>query len=453
MSGPSTRSLPEPPSKDTTKKATPEPEKKQTDTRKEPEKGKDKASEETTASQINKAVQEKRTKKQEPKAQEGKISMANYINSELSKKYGRLRKVGTGIQSDDAWSDKALRSLEHLMVVEYQNSTIEDQVNLVEAGVRAIFHEVTHSNVGALMASAFLLKSPENHVDYIFKDPDMIGTSVALTSLQRHIVTKEDEIPEKLEIKDKERFVMEGAYLCGSILRLVTKEASNVKNAWNSIRSNFGNFYQQDMTLDITPSLRCLESIRVILQNRAIMKNTVSLFLLNIGTLDGQELGLCRMLFEIHLAYTGMHSYNLLMYCTAMLKAPLYIMFQLLTHPAHADALKTIETIIANYDFPDTEEEKKIASEAHTWRYARIFDPKAFANIQTRNCGQLTAILALLAQKVGAGNAGDVTKIRQIAGIIEGNQEWLEDKALKILGYCRSASWVTDADISGLYKD
>ncbi|DAZ90787.1 TPA_asm: nucleocapsid protein [Primula virus 1] len=386
---------------------------------------------------------------------EKKSNVMDFLNSKLKSKYNKLKDIGTGITNLDTWEDTNVLSLEHLSVQGYQKNSIADKVNIVRIGLESLFKEVSALSVGYLIASAWLVKSPENSKSHLFKEVKMSGASKTLDTLSSTILQSENDV-DALVIsensdEDKERFIQEGAYLCAAALRLVTKDAENLKNAWNSLRVNYANFYQGEMLLDIVPSVSCIAAVRNLIQNRTIIRNTLAPFLLNIKDLEGQELGICRMLFEIHLSYTGMHSYNLLLVCASSLKTPIQVLFQLLEHPGHSEALKTAEKIMCEYDFP-TVDQRKNALKSSTWKYARIFDSTAFATLQTKNCVQMTSILIMISKKVGTGNSGDPTKINQASATLNGNSEWLEGVAEKIIDYCRSASWVDAEEISGVFR-
>ncbi|KAI9079532.1 hypothetical protein K1719_038504 [Acacia pycnantha] len=225
-------------------------------------------------------------------------------------------------------------------------------------------------------------------------------------------------------------------------MRLLVKEEDNIINAWKSICERYRNFYKEDIAIKITPDKDAARHIRMVLQNRVIMRGTVGAFLLNGKDVTGQDKGMCRMLYELHMNYTGMHAYNLFLSCANRLKVPVHIFATLLKHPATSEALASITHILVTYEFPEREEAANtIQTTASMWRFARIFDQEIFATLQTKNCAMLASLLAIIASRVGAEGAGNVTQIRQIAGFVEEQRAFLDKAATKAIEYCMQRRW------------
>ncbi|KAJ8528565.1 hypothetical protein K7X08_037236 [Anisodus acutangulus] len=153
-------------------------------------------------------------------------------------------------------------------------------------------------------------------------------------------------------------------FICGALLRLVIKEEDNIVRAWNAICDQYRNFYQEDIYYNIIPSRQCLRAIRTVFQNRTILKNTIAAFLLAYNNLEGQDQGICKMLYELHMSYTGIHAYSLLLYCADKLKVPIHIFVAALDNHATRDALSAAINILVTYEFPQTPQNKEKASKA-----------------------------------------------------------------------------------------
>lgn len=58
-----------------------------------------------------------------------------------------------------------------------------------------------------------------------------------------------------------------------------------------------------------------------------------------------------------------------------------------------------------------------------TWKYARLFDERVFAELQTKNSAFLVTVLAYLNRILGTSGAENVLRIKQIEHIVQ-NDRW-----------------------------
>ncbi|KAK8520323.1 hypothetical protein V6N12_004269 [Hibiscus sabdariffa] len=216
------------------------------------------------------------------------------------------------------------------------------------------------------------------------------------------------------------------SYICASALSLVTKSDVNFLQAWEHITSSFNSYYQKDFPMFFKPDANCVKGIRHVIQASSVLKCSVAPFLVGMRDLEEIDQGMCKMLFEQHLAFTGMHAYPLMMNCSEKLGLSTSEVIHLLRHPMTNGAPETIRYIRSHYEFPETAEEKAVALKGSLWKYARVFDANKFVAIQTKNCPFLVALLARVAKKIRVGGPGDITRIHHIAHMKDDEAERIE---------------------------
>ncbi|KAK4275834.1 hypothetical protein QN277_018853 [Acacia crassicarpa] len=394
---------------------------------------------ETIPGKVDKNIQE-----QVEKPRTGQPKVQDLINPALREKYSSLSRLGTGRRSSNTWEDKTMKSMKHIKVTEWYDHNAVSRKEFLEAALGSLTSVVSTSSVGAILVCAWGLVSCKDTTKGVFpKNTGMVSSPTSASQLEtRALYTNEAGVAVKLPDvthPDWERAVRSGCYLCCSLMRLLVKQEDNIINAWKSICERYRNFYQEDLAIKITPDTDAARHIRMVLQNRVIMRGTVGAFLLNGKDVTGRDKGMCRMLYELHMSFTGMQAYNLFVFCADRLKVPLHIFAPLLQHPATSEALASVAHILVTYEFPKSEEAAKtIQTTASTWRFARIFDQEIFASLQTKNCPMLVSLLARIAIQVGAGN---VTQIRQMVGFVEEQREFLDKAATKAIEYCIQRRW------------
>lgn len=364
------------------------------------------------------------------------LTTRDLISPALRNKFPGLANFGTGIQSTYEWTDNNLKVKNHIDVNAFQSQPVETRRQILEAALSSLTDNVSTMSVGYILMGAFGLRSCIDVTKYCLTYPKMDAQPTSVQTLEARAVYFASEpsrvkYPEDVDWSHWER---SACYLCAALLRLVTKDHENIQRAWKNIGRQYKNFYEESIMFDIEIDPKCALGIRNVLQTKTIVKNTIGVFLLAFTQLKGQDMSLCSMLFEQHMSYTGMHACNLILYCASKLSVPLNIFSDLIRNPCCTADLRMAMTILTTYAEPMDDKTAKIAENAKTWKFARIFDSKVFAVIQTKRCPMLVCALAHMAKKLGMGGTGDVTKIRQIADLAEQQREIMErvaDQAIK----------------------
>jgi len=208
------------------------------------------------------------------------------------------------------------------------------------------------------------------------------------------------------DIKDEE-FVKACCYIAASTLRLFTKSAENYMKAFGQIKSKYYRFYKEEFPLDqLVPDKRCIEGLKEIYTNKNVYKHALIPFLYEFSGLDDPQ-GMCRLLYEQHLALTGMHAVSLFVkVCHGAFCLPEELSSGL-WHRTTREALREIKDILVNHHLSDDVDNQGRA----TWKYARLLNDAYFSRIQTKNCKNLVCALAYMAAQMGIAGDQNVMKI------------------------------------------
>lgn len=199
---------------------------------------------------------------------------------------------------------------------------------------------------------------------------------------------------------DEEDYARACCYIAASTLRLFTKSTDNFMKALSHIKAKYYRFYKDEFPLKgFAVDKKCIEGLKEIYTNKHVFKNALAPFLYSFSSLQDPK-GMCKLLYEQHLALTGMHAVNLFVKVCLFAHCLAEELSSGLWHRATRDALREIKDILVNhYLSEDTNQQKQ------TWMYARLMDDTRFTPIQTSYCKNLVCALAFMAGQMGiAGN-------------------------------------------------
>jgi hypothetical protein len=216
------------------------------------------------------------------------------------------------------------------------------------------------------------------------------------------------------------------AYIAGSALRLITKPPENYMKAFDHISRSYRNFYREEFPIEMTLDAACVRGTHDLLQQE-ILKNSVIPFLFHFDELEGNDKRMCKMLYEQHLSYAGIHAYPLFITAAETLELDADVLMALLNHRTTSDGLEVIQHILDQYECPHEKHgsnaERQEKHLHRTWKYARLFDESVFAELQTKNSAFLVTVLAYLNRILGTSRAENVLRIKQIEHIVQ-NDRW-----------------------------
>lgn len=373
------------------------------------------------------------------------VDVSEFFNPHLEEPFAILKDHQMLKQTSEAWSNDNLKDLETINLDLWTKIEPDDQVKLAEIALNSLCDRVSVASVGVIMMCAWGVYSVENKANYAMAHLwDFVKTSksVEYTALPNEI-TCVALSPNKYYTKEILRGpggMITASFYCAALLRVFTKDSGSFELALPSLAEQFHNFYEAHPAFQIKVDKRCLEHIRKLFHNRIILRNSLAPFLLAFLELSDNNKGLCKLLYEIHLGFTGMHCYNLAISNAFDLSVPFHTFFGFLNHHQNTTALKKITEIITTYESSKrTDEEKKKTA---TWIYARIFNSKMFCEIQTKNCRFLTSLLAVMADKLGRSDSKNKhTDIIQIASFVNEHRSDLDEWANRIIKCCNAGVW------------
>uniref|UniRef100_A0A803LIQ2 Uncharacterized protein n=1 Tax=Chenopodium quinoa TaxID=63459 RepID=A0A803LIQ2_CHEQI len=194
-----------------------------------------------------------------------------------------------------------------------------------------------------------------------------------------------------------------GCYYAASMLRLFTKDAASWIKAQEHIKGNYKKFTGLRFDLgefDIWgPSV---DDLRKLYQTNSIYRRILGQIHYFVkGIEEGKQM--TQMLFEQHLAFTGMHIVELFCRGCTGLKAARPDLLNALFHGGNQTILEQLEKILKEYMGSEDEAKKR-----ETYKFARLYDPMMFSFLQTKNCADIVRILAHIDKLCGNVGSGDV---------------------------------------------
>ncbi|CAH2618934.1 N putative nucleocapsid protein [Tree fern varicosa-like virus] len=348
---------------------------------------------------------------------------------------GAPKVTAAGVNKMD-WNDKMLVNLGG---IELEDTDVDQIAANCMPLMESLVTGVSEQHVGQMMQVAWNLRGPSGK-QRSFPDSKLFqgARCKSITTLPNTVVQPTGLTADIKVSKDPELNGKAIAYVCCSLLRLFTKSPENYGKAWDHITGSFYKFYQVNFPLtNFRPSPVVLNQISMMLQTKLIFRNTLAGFLYTFYSV-GNDKGLCRMLFEQHVACTGMHSYSLFIRSCAASRLDPEELMQLLDHRFTREPLEAIHTILTDF------EDKPAPERAlRTWKYARLYDETNFAVLQTRNCKELTCILAYLCENLGIQGNGNILSIAQLVNISEEAKKRYKKAADRIHQYATSGDEAT----------
>ncbi|XP_060669725.1 uncharacterized protein LOC112493057 [Ziziphus jujuba] len=299
-----------------------------------------------------------------------------------------------GPENQFDWTDDHLLNLKGIVLRRY--TTPSQLAPVVKEGLFSLQGTVSHRTIGALMVSAWnLYYFPERK--YVFPEIPTNTTpdDIDYTALRGN--NNLGGVDEKIywPVDDSVTCAI-GAYVAACLLRLETKSASNFVNAWKHIKSRYSEINNRPFLIrGLNPIEENLDSIRNALQEWPVFTNTLARFLYHFNELRGHVKGYAKFAFEQHLSLTGLHSYHLFRRVATKLNATPDDLSLALDHRMTRRGLVVVKKILLNFDRSTDDKQRR-----QTWKYARLFDEEMFVDLQSRNCSELTFILATILKEM-----------------------------------------------------
>nr|DAZ90657.1 TPA_asm: nucleocapsid protein [Asplenium virus 1] len=295
--------------------------------------------------------------------------------------------------------------------------------------LKALVTGISETAAASYIILAWNLLCPGDVYDRIFPMVDITSSfsTFRLDHMSDTIINPTNE-QESWIIENDELHLAQGiTYISASLIRLITKESINYSKAIPHLMMNFYKFYKKQFPIgNFSVNSRCLEVLRSMYQTDSRLKNSTTGLLYYYDELSTHK-GLCRMLYEQHLSYTGLHAFPLFIQAVAKTHLTPSELLSALDCRKTRKSLLVISLLINDYEVKPNEERSR-----RTYKYARIWDPEMFSSLQTKNCTELVCILAYLNKMVGTQGAGNILDIAMVRNLADETQVFCKGVANNI---------------------
>ncbi|DAZ85332.1 TPA_asm: protein N [Allium angulosum virus 1] len=313
----------------------------------------------------------------------------------LTDKLGGRDLVRRGIPSETDWPDSRMHGKTGIRLIYLSTA---NRLRIGKRVINDLHTGISDKTIGGIFLSAWNLCS------------DMRGTRVYPmidpTRNEGDIRYKDlDTFPEPqrqfnigVDYVGSEIMIAEGlSFFCGSLLRLFTKSAENYLRAWETIKRTFLSFYGTSFPIrNLMPQKEMIENLKAKLNALETYRNTLTGFLSTPHDPDSNSSGIRNFLYEIHLAFAGMHSFTLCIHITDRMKIAPIQLLSAAYHTTTKDAIDEISDILVRYDRAEHMDRYRLG----TWRFARIFSSRYFAKVHSRKCPELITIFSAIVDKL-----------------------------------------------------
>ncbi|CAI5383840.1 N putative capsid protein [Monoclea gottschei varicosa-like virus] len=331
--------------------------------------------------------------------------------------------IGGGVERL-IWTDDELLNRPSITLKKFSSTAIRPVIKFL---LNALAGGVSERAIGSILLISWNMINVDG--DGVFPvDPE--GGSpedVDLKDLNTHVSYPVVSQGMDFSKVDDTTFHQAGSYLAASLLKLFTKEPRSWTKAYDHIKNSYQKFYDIEFPLgDLIVPDSVIDHIHSHFATKDVYRNTLGYLLYHMSGVSSCQ-GMIRMLFGQHLANTGMHSISLFLAAAHAGKFESYVLMSALHSRLTVKALETIMYIGAHYlSDPPPEAEKG------TWRYSRLYDEKMFLSLQTKNCRELTCILAHLCEHFGVQGAGNILDIAVLRPLSKETQTLLARVAWNI---------------------
>nr|AAW82343.1 coat protein [Varicosavirus lactucae] len=290
----------------------------------------------------------------------------------------------------ESWDDEST-----IAMPSYKLSVLSDAdaVREVKIFLTGLFVRSSPRAIAAALIMTWNMRSVDPVAVRIFPAKDK-GKDTADVDVKNLEVAGVDYIDAMVETNVKDvsdiEIIRAGAFIAASTLKMFAKSFTGWTQAWEHkhIQKRYADFCKTEYPFkEFTTNTKCAETMYEAYQGQKLYQGILGRILFRLGNV--QDPRQIKMLFDQHLANTGMHI------------IPQFTNAQLSIGATTAGLLSAL-----NYgqNFGTLMQLKKLINESlskppgpdnrATWRFARIFDPSVFQTLQTKYCADTVAILA-----------------------------------------------------------
>ncbi|XP_059440229.1 uncharacterized protein LOC132172695 [Corylus avellana] len=233
------------------------------------------------------------------------------------------------------------------------------------------------------------------------------------------------------ESEEEEEEVQQGSasvytFLAAYLLRLQSKLPDGFVSSLDQCKNRYAGWYKhgREIMNRVTVSAEVAEKIKNALGRRPEIIHTWVMWIAvnenrpSESKLSVQQRGLVEYLAGQIFSYTGMHAYTLTMAIQETTKCELELLLRELNCPLTRSAVVGIRNIVKNHELKEGH-----STQTTYFRYARVWDPGYFYEVETKSCIALVYLVAKTFKEIGTtSEVADPTKIYALTRL----GEWMK---------------------------
>nr|UUH54291.1 putative N protein [Cytorhabdovirus fragariae] len=250
---------------------------------------------------------------------------------------------------------------------------------------------------------------------------------------------EEDALEEEVGVEeDRGSAVMRSAaysYICAYLMRLQCRNAKNVHDGLKRAAERFRAWYDDKHGIldDLSFSVDSLNKLKDAISRKPELTTTWVLHLAvteNEKQLLQQPKGMLEYLGLQVFSYQGMHALTQVLAIHQISKIPLKDLLKEMDSPLTRDGLREIANILRNYEQTTRHPDRKTY-----FRYARVWSPKYFAQLQSKICVPLLYVAAVTVRDISPNSIADPTQIYALQNIGASMKEVLNRVAARLVAF------------------
>jgi hypothetical protein len=332
-----------------------------------------------------------------------------------------LHRLNPGVR-EKVWRDSYLKNRQSIHLHRLNGINL---VELCKDVLSGLTHEMTERRAANTMLLAWNMRQFDM-VSHVFsaQNPCAAASDIGIDTLNKRVLGKSGMEPYvRPEGIENDEYVAACAYISASTLRLFSQSADNYMTAVDKhIPRMFYTFYNMGFPLtEFKPDKKCIEALKLIYTTKPVYRNTLAPFLYEFKGLKDAK-GMCQMLYEQDLAFTGIYGVNLYLRACFGLHASLVQLGSCLWHRFTKETLISLCRICRKYALDPSLENSR-----DTWKYARLYGTGYFP-LHPDKSKVAVCCLAIICKKLGISENQDLMHIEQLRNLFfwESSNVWAD---------------------------
>lgn len=308
------------------------------------------------------------------------------------------------------WRDSCLRNRPSIHLHRLNGSNL---LELCKDVLTGLTHEMTERRAANIMLLAWNMRRFDM-VSHVFPVQNLCAAAsdIGINTLNKKVFGKRGTNPYvRPEGIEDDEYVAACAYISASTLRLFSQSVNNYMTAVHEhiLPHMFNTFYNIGFPLTkFKPDKKCIEVLKLIYTTKPVYRNTLAPFLYEFKGLKHAK-GMCQMLYEQDLTFSGIHGVNLYLRACLGLHASLVQLGSCLWHWLTKETLVSLCRICRIYALNPCLENSR-----ETWKYAHLYGTGYFPDLHTVKSNFAVCCLAIICKKLGISENQDLMLIAQM---------------------------------------